>query len=110
MPAKVKIANGQLLQCTSSIPACQFSLGQHQFQHDLRILPLDSYDLILGMDWLELFSLMQVHWKAKWISMPYNGDNIMLQDISADSDTDLVIQLLSVNTDSAASVPEPLPP
>jgi hypothetical protein len=36
-------------------------LGTLQFEHDLRILPLDSYDLILGMDWLELYSPMEVH-------------------------------------------------
>jgi hypothetical protein len=63
--ASVKIANGQVLQCSAAILGCQFSLGEHSFQHDLRILPLDSYDLILGMDWLELYSPMEVHWHAK---------------------------------------------
>lgn len=58
--ASVKIANGQVLQCTSSILGC-LSLEEYQFKHDLRILQLDSYDLILGMDWLELYSPMQIH-------------------------------------------------
>jgi predicted aspartyl protease len=59
--AQVKIANGQLLQCTTAIADCQFFLGDYSFQHDLRVLQLDSYDLILGMDWLERYSPMQVH-------------------------------------------------
>lgn len=59
--ASVKVANGHLLRCTSAILGCIFSLGKYQFQHDLRILPLDSYDLILGMDWLERYSPMEVH-------------------------------------------------
>lgn len=50
MSASVKIANGQLLRCTAMIPECQFTLGDFTFQHDLRVLPLESYDLILGMD------------------------------------------------------------
>lgn len=50
MLASVKVANGQLLHCHSSIPSYEFSLGEYTFQHDLRILQLDSYDLILGMD------------------------------------------------------------
>lgn len=42
--------------------------------------------------------------------MPYNGDNILLQGISADSETELVIQLLSVSTDSADAIAQPVPP
>lgn len=61
LKATVKIANGQLLHCTSAITDCQFSLGDYLFQHGLRVLPLDSYDIILGMDWLERYSPMQVH-------------------------------------------------
>jgi hypothetical protein len=59
--AGVKIANGQLLQCTTLILGCQFTLDNYTFQHDLCVLQLESYDLILGMDWLELYSPMQVH-------------------------------------------------
>lgn len=61
LSASVKIANGQLLRCTSVILECQFSLENLQFQHNLRILQLDSYDLILEMDWLKRYSPMQVH-------------------------------------------------
>lgn len=88
--AAVRIANGHILQCSSAILGCQFTLGSYHFQHDLRILQLDSYDLILGMDWLELYSPMQVHWKAKWLSLPYNGDTILLQGISSFSEPELV--------------------
>jgi len=59
--ASVKIANGQILSSTSAILDCQFSLQGHPFQHDLKILQLDSYDLILGMDWLERYSPMEIH-------------------------------------------------
>ena len=65
LKATAKIANGQLMGCTSVIQDCQFTLHGHSFAHDLRILQLDSYDLILGMDWLERFSPMEIHWKAK---------------------------------------------
>ncbi|WVZ55602.1 hypothetical protein U9M48_006242 [Paspalum notatum var. saurae] len=35
------------------------------------VLPLQHYDLILGMDWLEAHSSMQIHWKFKWLLIPY---------------------------------------
>lgn len=106
----VKIANGQLLRCVSVIPSCQFSIEGHQFQHNLRILHLDSYDLILGMDWLELYSPMQVHWKSKWISLPYRGSTIMLQGLTTSSDTDMFFQLVSADSPESSNNDVQYPP
>ena len=72
----------------------------HPFQHDLKILQLDSYDLILGMDWLERYSPMEIHWKAKWISIPCDGTQLVLHGLSATSTADMVFQLLSVEMQS----------
>jgi hypothetical protein len=33
----------------------------HTFTMDVRVLPLQCYDLVLGMDWLEAHSAMWVH-------------------------------------------------
>jgi hypothetical protein len=40
---------------------------------------LEHYDFILGMDWLKEFSPMKVHWKSKWLSIPYQGSIVLLQ-------------------------------
>lgn len=61
LQASVKIANGHLMHCKSALLKYQFSLDGHSLEHDLQILHLDSYDLILGMDWLELYSPMHIH-------------------------------------------------
>lgn len=50
----------------------------------LKILPLKCYDVILGMDWLELYSPMEVHWKSKWMSFLYKEEKIELQGIIPD--------------------------
>jgi hypothetical protein len=49
----------------------------------MRVLPLNSYDLILGMDWLKSYSPMQVHWIERWMPLPYQGTQILLQDFSS---------------------------
>ena len=36
----------------------------------MKILPLGTYDAILGMDWLEQHSPMTVDWKSKVIQIP----------------------------------------
>lgn len=98
LTASVKVANGHLIECTEAVMGYCFSLWEYQFQQDLHILSLESYDLILGMDWLELYSPMEVHWQAKWLSIPYKGDTIVLQGLTAVSDTEFVVQLLAVDT------------
>jgi hypothetical protein len=109
LKAAVKIANGQLLHYTSAITDCQFSLGGYLFQPGLRVLPLDSYDIILGMDWLERYSPMQVHWQQRWFSIPYQGQTVVLQGILPSETADLVFQLLTVETQDASSSKQELP-
>jgi hypothetical protein len=109
LTASVKIANGQLLRCSSVIEDCHFALGEYQFKHDLRILQLDSYDLILGIDWLARYSPMQVHWESKWLSIPYHGSQIFLQGITAPQPGDLVFQVLAADLTSSDSEPPALP-
>ena len=110
LQANVKIANGHLMQCTSALLQCQFSLYGHSFQHDLRILPLDSYDLILGMDWLELYSPMHVHWPAKWISLSYAGTSIVLHGLTVRTTVDMVFQLVTSDYPESSGSDSPLPP
>lgn len=68
-PLAVKVANGSLLQCTHELKNAKWSIQSLVFHSDLKLLQLPSYDLILGMDWLESCSPMYINWKHKWISM-----------------------------------------
>jgi len=62
VPLKVQVANGQVITCSSHIPDASWSIQGYQFSLDLKVLPLSSYDMILGLDWLEAHSSMEVHW------------------------------------------------
>ena len=65
--------------------------------------------MIVGMDWLESFSPMHVHWKHKWLSIPYEGHSVILQGELADSPTELLFQVCTVDHQSDASVTDRLP-
>lgn len=78
-PVQVQVANGNLLQCTAFLPQAQWSVSDYSFALDLKILPLHHFDMILGMDWLESFSPMKIHWKHKWMAIPYDGTTALLQ-------------------------------
>jgi len=51
---QVKVANGNILTCTHELCDCVVLINGHRFFITLKILPLSCYDIILGMDWLEM--------------------------------------------------------
>ena len=59
-PLSVRIANGGTIHCCQELPNCTWWMQGYNFRSDFGILPLGLYDVILGMDWLEFFSPMQI--------------------------------------------------
>jgi hypothetical protein len=45
------------------------------------VLSLQSFDMVLGMEWLEGHSPMKIHWAQKWLTIPYHNNHITLQGI-----------------------------
>jgi hypothetical protein len=70
-PVHVKVANGQVLTCSQFIPSAEWSVQGFTFHSDLKVLPLPSYDMILGVDWLSSHSPMKVHWSQHWLQIPH---------------------------------------
>lgn len=103
----VQVANGDVLLCTTHIPYASWSVQGYLFTNDLKLLPLSSYDMILGLDWLASFSPMKVHWEQRWISIPYEGSFVVLLGDAPKLPVGSVIQLCLVQ-DSASSSSSPI--
>jgi hypothetical protein len=52
-PWLVQLATGTKRRVAKVIPACQLMLGKFPTQATLKLLPLGSYDLLIGMDCLD---------------------------------------------------------
>lgn len=100
----VQVTNGVVLHCDFHIPTASWIVQSFSFLTDLKLLPLSSYDMILGLDWLTSFNPMQVHWGQRWISIPYQGSTAILLDNAPDLPVGSVIQLCSVQ-DQAPTIP-----
>jgi len=98
VPIKVKVANGDILHCTSQIEQVAWSSSGYQFLADMKVLSLSSYDMILGLDWLEHFSPMQVHWKHKWLFVPYRGSTAILWGMLDEIPEGAIVRVCSVQT------------
>lgn len=80
-----------------------------RFSSNLKIHPLHSYDMVVGMDWLESFSPMQVHWRRKWLSIPYGTSEAKLQGVLPQVISCAAVQLASLSVDSSVADAKALP-
>lgn len=77
----VRVADGAHIHCTHELLSCPWSMKGTMFTSPFKILPLDYYDAILGMEWLQMFSPMNVEWKEKWLSFQFQGTQVTLHGI-----------------------------
>ncbi|KAJ0800601.1 putative nucleotidyltransferase, Ribonuclease H [Helianthus annuus] len=69
---KVIVANGKELDCTLLCPGFQWLMQGVWFKTDVLLLPLDNYDMVLGIQWLQ--SLDDIVWNFKKLTMQFKVD------------------------------------
>lgn len=107
----VRVANGSVIHCQQKVLQLPWSIQGYSFFTDVTLLPIPVYDMILGMDWLQDFSPMRVHWTQKWLSIPYNGASVTIHGQAAAVPECTIVQLLLVTEHTTASVdivPQPV--
>jgi hypothetical protein len=64
----------------------QFKLQNHEFETEVRVLDVQGYDLILGIDWLSSFGQMTVDWSKGMRKLKHKGKQVILQvqDVTAE--------------------------
>jgi hypothetical protein len=80
-PTTFVVANGNSVTCSEMVPALEWGLQGHTFQHDFKVFPLGSYDMILGDDWLTEHSPMWMHWRHRIIKFTHKGCRITLRGV-----------------------------
>ncbi|RLN13205.1 hypothetical protein C2845_PM09G13910 [Panicum miliaceum] len=103
-PIRVQVANGMVLQCVAHVPQASWSVQSYSFVTDLKILHLSAYDMILGMDWLEFYSPMKVHWTQKWLAIPYENTTVVLYGQLPELPEATVMQVCAVQSVAAGPV------
>ncbi|MDV3194631.1 MAG: hypothetical protein Q8886_02875, partial [Candidatus Phytoplasma australasiaticum] len=77
---EVELANGKLLVASEVVGDCIICLGDHSFSIDLIPMPLGSFDIVVGMDWLANNHTYIVCFK-KMIRIPLeNGESLLTID------------------------------
>jgi hypothetical protein len=80
-PIQVAVVDGGKLHSDKMVLDFSWWTQGHHFSNEARVLPLGTYDLILGMDWLEKHSPMWVDWKRKRMRFTYQESRISLTGV-----------------------------
>jgi hypothetical protein len=79
-PRQVKLANGQIMITDQWVPEREWRADGHTLKHDMKVLPMSSYDAILGYDWLKTHSPMDFHWEDRTMTFE-EGQKIILEGV-----------------------------
>jgi hypothetical protein len=109
-PVGVKVADGGSISCCSYLANAEWFVQGCNFHSDMRIIPLGYYDVVVGMDWLEAFSPMKVHWKQKWMLIPYLGDTSLLQGVVPELPEGSVVEISTLLVTDKEAVQLVVPP
>lgn len=78
-PMKVLVANGNQLISQYECNKFSWQIGNHHFQTSVKTLPMGSYDLVLGVDWLGSLGPVTFDFKQLQMQFQHQGQVITLQ-------------------------------
>ncbi|KAJ4807690.1 polyprotein [Rhynchospora pubera] len=78
-PMIVKTANGSKLLSDKRCDALKFQLQAHEFVGDFRVLEVQGYDLVLGMDWIARMGPVVIDVFKGLVQLTKEGKKIQLQ-------------------------------
>lgn len=108
-PLKVTVADGTQLLCSSQFQQLTWSVQECDFVSMAKVLPLSSYELTVGMDWLAAYSPMQIDWQHKWLLISQGPDQHLLQGSLSALPAGSVVQVSAILPDDTVVCQDPLP-
>lgn len=102
-PVQVKVAGGKLLGCVQYFPCLEWKCQGHVFSDSFRVLEINSYDGIIGLDWLAQHSPMMTHWAQKWLAFEHQGGLVVLYGEGTPEITHTIVELHLVQSECRAA-------
>lgn len=81
-PLMVTVANGEQMVSNSICYDLKWQIQQESFTKDFRLLKLGGCDMVLGMDWVDLFAPIQLHTRPPGISFHKDGRRVLLKGLT----------------------------
>jgi hypothetical protein len=104
-PIRVQVDNGQVIQCDSKLRQLDWSIQSHGFISNMKVLPMSYYDIVVGIDWLELHNPMRIDWLNKWMVVNLEGGAIQLHGLQPSLPEFSLVEVLLIQEFPTAYAP-----
>jgi hypothetical protein len=74
---RVAAANGKEMSSTSACLQCHYSIQEHNFISDFKLLEVQGYDIILGADWIFKHSLVGLDLRRRELFITKEGEQLV---------------------------------
>ncbi|GKD76229.1 reverse transcriptase domain-containing protein, partial [Tanacetum coccineum] len=74
----IEMANGNIVGTNTVIQACTLIMLNKPFEIDLMTIKLDSFDVVIGMDWLSKYQA-RIICDEKVVHIPIEGETLIIQ-------------------------------
>nr|GEU55145.1 putative reverse transcriptase domain-containing protein [Tanacetum cinerariifolium] len=81
----IEMANGNLVSTNTVIQGCTLTLLNQPFEIDLMPIKLDSFDVVIGMDWLSK-NHAKIICDKKVVYIPIDGETLIIRVVENKSD------------------------
>lgn len=100
----VTVAGGSTIQCQQQIKNFVWQCNGAKFISDFKLLPLQTYDGILGLDSLAQHSPMYVDWVEKWLSFNKEGQTVTLHGIRSEECSYTCVSIFAIQVEGQAAI------
>nr|GEY46682.1 putative reverse transcriptase domain-containing protein [Tanacetum cinerariifolium] len=90
----IKLADGRISETNVILRGCTLGLLGHPFNIDLMPVELDSFDVIISMDWLEKYHAMIVC-DEKIVRIPYGDEVLIIEGDGCNGGSMLKLSIIS---------------
>jgi hypothetical protein len=77
---KIAVAGGGHLTSTATVPHLSYNIQDHSFTSTFQVLPLETYDYILGLNWRYAVSPITLDLPLRLVTVHQKGSPIVLTD------------------------------
>nr|GEY47253.1 putative reverse transcriptase domain-containing protein [Tanacetum cinerariifolium] len=86
----IELADGKIIEVNTIIRGCTLNFLNHPFNIDLMPVELDSFDVIIGMDWLKMYHAVIVC-DEKIVRVPFGNETLIIRCNGSNNETQLNI-------------------
>ncbi|KAL4310989.1 hypothetical protein GQ457_01G000170 [Hibiscus cannabinus] len=78
-PMAITVANGEKLYSTAKSNLLSWKMQGHRFEHNFRVLQMGGTDMVLGVDWIKVYSPITLDFQEMTMRFTKGGQEIVLQ-------------------------------